>query len=188
MKTLNFLSLLLLISLTQLVLSQNQPEVIEDKIFTRGLSLKGKENLIIKNCQITNPDGRVGIELQNCKNIRIEQCVIRSIGNESLSGYISGSLLPKDAADYPQRRGKFYAKGIHLYNCISVTISDCDISDVFGQGIHNGGDDYTKTRAIRIEKCRIAYIYSDAIKFGVKNDQGNPKDVLPFMGGLSAIT
>lgn len=166
--------------------AQTWSEVIEGKTFTEGLVIEGKQNVLVRNCQITHPKGDFGIKVQNCKNVRIEHCNVRRVGNEGMSDYMSGSLLPKDSADYPQKRGKYNAKGINIYNCIGVTVSDCEVTDIFGQGIVAGGDDYTKTSGAIIEKCRIAYIYDDAIKFQVKGDQsdGGGEVKLPYMGGI----
>jgi hypothetical protein len=175
-----------LICVSSMSYAQNWTEVIEGKSFDKGLSLSGKENVLIKNCQITNANGMNGIELKDCKNIRIEGCVVRHVGNESMSDYVKSSLLPKDSADYPQKRGKFDAKGIYLFNCIKVVVSDCDVTDIFGQGIKVNGDDYTKTGDILIANNRIAYTYDDALKFEIKGDQDDNggKKNLPFKGGI----
>ncbi len=179
-------TLLSLLMVTVFIVSyaQKWSETIDGKVFDKGLALSGKENILIKNCQITNVNGKNGIELKDCKNIRIEHCVVRHVGSEALSDYVKGSLLPKDSADYPQKRGHFESKGIYLFNSKEVVIADCDITDVFGQGIKVNGDDYTKTSDIIIENNRIAYTYDDALKFEVSGDQSKVDEVLPFKGGI----
>jgi len=165
--------------------SQNWSEVIEGKTFDKGLSLSGKENVLIKNCQITNPNGSIGLELSKCKNVRIENCVIRNVGNETMSDYVSGSLFPKDSADYPQKRGKFHSSGILLNNSSNITISKCEITDIFGRGLLVEGDVWENAQNIVIDSCRIAYIYDDGMLFTVsyKGGESEMTTKLTFKGG-----
>lgn len=187
MKAIRFILICILITfLPTLTFARNDYIIIEDKTFDKGLVVENKINILIRNCIISNKDGKFGIRLSNCKNIRIENCVIRNVGNESLSDYISTSFLPNDEKDYPQKKGHFDTKGIYLENCFNITVFDCDVTDVFGQGIKVYGDDYTKTGDIILDKNRIAYTYDDAIKFEIKGDQDDNggKKSLPFKGGI----
>lgn len=187
MKIVNCILLLFaLVYIPRIANSKNSITIIENKTFEKGLLLENKNNLLIRNCTITHKEGKFGVKLSNCTNVRIEHCTIKSVGNESLSDYVSSSLISKDKNDYPQKKGHFDAKGVYLENSINVTVIDCEVTDVFGQGIKVYGDDYTKTNNIILDKNRIAYTYDDAIKFEVKGDQddnGGTKS-LPFKGGI----
>ena len=172
--------------ITKAAVCQNWEKIIENKTFDAGLILEDAQNTLVRNCTIRNKKGNFGVRLLRCKNVRLEGCSIRNIGNESMSDYFSGSVVPKDEKDYPQKRGRFHAKGISIENSFDIIVSDCEITDVFGTGILINADDYTKTGNITIEKSRIAYIYDDGIKFTVKGDQDDNggKKSLPFKGGI----
>ena len=163
--------------------AQNWSEIIEGKTFENGLIIEGKTDVLIKGCHITNVDGKYGIKIMDCSNVRIENCIIRRVGNESVSDYFKTTILPLDSMDYPQTRGGFDCIGLWSHNSSDVSIFNCDITDVFGPGIKIRGSDCNTTKGISIEKSRIAYTYDDGIKIGVENDQDD-SSVLPFKGGI----
>lgn len=169
----------ILLSSLPILGAAQQPEIIDGKQFEKGLQLERKDNILIRNCQITNPDGTYGISLKNCKNVRIENCTVRRIGNESVIG--KNIQYKGDKGQY-----EFEPKGIdgiRLEDCYDVRIYKSDITDVFGRGVHVLGRSWQTTGNITVEESRIAYVDDDGILFHSDKDQANPEAVLPLKGG-----
>lgn len=154
---------------------------IENKKFDTELTIDGKKNVLIKNCDFSNKSGKFGLQLLNCENVLVEDCRIVGVGNESLSDYFV-NLLPTDSTDFALSKGHYKAVALNLYNCKNVVIQKTEISDVFGQGIKVSGDNSSNVSEIVIDKCRIVYTYDDAIKIEVKDDQSDFNNVLPPKG------
>jgi hypothetical protein len=183
--------------------------IFENQTFHEGLLLENQQNLIIRNCEFSNRNGDHGLRLINCRNVRVEKCRVIGVGNEchlalpGETGYAPFALLPTTQTPLePWRDGTLAippAKyegyiftplpgyGIHLINCHNVVVTNCDVLDVFGQGIVVYGDSRESSGNVTIEGNRIAYIYDDAVKFFVLGDQGDldPTQMnLPFLGGV----
>jgi hypothetical protein len=164
------------------VAAQKKQTVIEGKTFQEGFELLNQKNVLIRNCNFSNRSGRFGLKISNCENVTVEDCTVSGVGNEGFSKYITDGLLPTDSSDYPVRKGDFRAIGIHVADSRLVTIKKCRVQDVFGQGIKLGGASHLTAGQIKIDSCRIAYVYDDGIKVEVRNDQVLVDSVLPMQG------
>jgi hypothetical protein len=154
--------------------------LIENQNFTDGLRLENEHGVVIRNCTITNPDGRYGISLTGCTDVRIEGCTIRRIGDErelDRTALYEGYEFIIDSD---------HTTGIALMDCRDVAIVGNDVTDVFGRGIKVGGSsafDRAVPLNVSIERNRIAYIMDDGILFVAEGDQGNPGVNLALTGG-----
>lgn len=155
---------------------------IKNESFNQGLTIENRKNETISNCNISNKTGAKGLTISDCENVLIENCKISGVGSEMNSDYLKKTLLPSDSSDFAVHRGNFFAVGLYLSNCKNVIIRNCEITDVFGQGIKVTGDNADKVSGIVIDSCRIAYIYDDGIKVEVKDDQTDFNNVLPMKG------
>lgn len=101
------------------------------KVFEKGLKLENRENILIRKCQISNRDGTFGIALTGCKGIRIEECLIRRIGNEAVQE--TGVRVIKGHEFVPAPLD--HLAGISLHNCRNVDIIGNEITDSASKGI-----------------------------------------------------
>lgn len=170
-------NIFILIVVASTVNGQPWNEIMENKTYTNGLVLQGKKNVLIRNCHFTNEKGVYGLSLNDCENIRVENCTISKIGNEWMTKYSSQAIKP----DSPKFQYSIYsAKGIELMNAKRIYVFNTTITEIFGQGISNNAIDWKHTGDITIDSCRIAFTYDDGIKMQVKNDQVNMNEVLPM--------
>ena len=180
--------------------------LIENQSFREGLRIENQDDLVIRHCEFSHRHGDHGLRLINCRRVRIEHCRVLGVGNESSlalpgdPGYApfalheatqgpvepwrdgTLSIPPANYAGYVFTPLKGY--GIHLVNCHHVTVIDNEVLDIFGQGIVAFGESRAHTSDITIEANRIAYIYDDAVKFQVKDDQNPAVLARPFRGGV----
>jgi parallel beta-helix repeat protein len=140
-------------------------EIIEGKVFEQGLKLEKREKILIRKCQITHRDGIYGIALTDCKDVRIEACVIRRIGNEAMQE--TGVRVIKGHEFVPAPLD--HLAGIRLHNCRNVDIIGNEITDSASKGITItvSADRMNDPVNTLIESNRIAYIYDDGIDFNV---------------------
>jgi parallel beta-helix repeat protein len=143
-------------------------EIIDGKVFSEGLKLEGQENILIRGCQITNPNGTYGIWLKNCRNVRVENCVVRRIGTEAMQE--RDVRIIKGYEYVPVALDRVY--GVHLENSHNITVSGNDITDSASKGITVEADRWDTTSDVLIEKNRIAYIYDDGIDFHTRSTPG----------------
>ena len=156
-------------------------EIIEGRTFEKGLKLENRENILIRNCEISNRDGAFGIRLENCRNVRIEDCVIRRIGNEKMLGetrMVKGYEYLSHALDQ--------LAGIYLSDCKTIVISGNEISDSVSKGIalHASGQKWKEPVDTLIENNRIAYIVDDGIDFHT-HAPGPSKDIHSMLSGVT---
>ncbi len=156
-------------------------EIIEGRTFTHGLRLENREDVVIRQCHISNRDGTYGIHLVNCRRVRIEGCTIRRIGHEamiesqlrSVQGYRYGPALLDHLA------------GILIENSSDVTIVGNDITDSCSKGIAAVADRWDQCDNLVIEDNRIAYIFDDGIDFAIRGDARTAgKAYLPIRGTI----
>lgn len=171
--------IILFLSLLTSISFANAQEIIENKTFEKGLHLKGKKNIIIRNCNISNPNGTHCLFLDECENITIENCHIKSAGNDT--NYDIDKRTGDFNPDYIFCT--FVNHGVYIKNSKHVKIMNSEIMDTMGQGIRVHGSDNTRTSDITIEGCRICYTYDDGIKFSIDKDQ-EPAENAPFKGGV----
>lgn len=170
---------LIVFSLFYLLSCIEAQEIIENKTFKNGLALKNKNNVIIRNCTISNPTGQHCLLLEECSNISVENCTIKSAGNDT--NYDIDKRTGDFNPDYIFCN--FLSHGIYIRNSKHIKVLNSEIMDTMGQGIRVHGNDNTKTSDITIEGCRICYTYDDGIKFSVDKDQ-EPAENAPFKGGI----
>ncbi len=142
------------------------PEIIENKIFERGFVLKDRSHVILRHCTFMNREGRDGLLIENCSDVRIENCTVRRVGNET---------MPDKALrlyeGYPF--APLGSNGIYIVNSRNVTVVDTEVTDIFGRGIHVYAESPSRGGDITIERSRVAYTYDDGILFSTKGDQGD---------------
>ncbi len=156
---------------------------IENTSFDSGLVVENKQNILIKNCFISNKGGNCGLKLVNCSNVKVENCKIISVGSENKYYLEKRTAVFNKEYVFAQLGGVY---GIYIKNCKNVLVTNSEVLDVFGQGIRVDGDNNMTTSDITIDSNRIAYIYDDGIKYSVDGDQmpfNNPK-AKPFRGGI----
>ncbi len=135
--------------------------IIENKTFSDGLTIQGKNRVLVRNCQIRGK----GVFISNSEQVTILNCQIQHIGGPGISGYYSEDLLPKNTPDHPQLRHNASERrnGILIMNSSDITIHGCEIFDVFGQGILAVLRQNENIKNITISENRIAYIWDDGI-------------------------
>ena len=156
-------------------------EIIEGRTFEEGIKLENRENVLIRNCRITNPNGTFGIHLQNCRNVRIEGCVIRRIGDEKL---LEKTRMVKGYEYHTNALDKLAA--ISLNDCNTIFIVGNEITDSQSKGIavHASESKWKEPVDTLIENNRIAYIVDDGIDFGVATP-GPVKDIRYMFSGIT---
>lgn len=147
-------------------------EIIENRVLETGLKLENKDGVLIRKCQITNPEGTFGITLTNCHNVRIDNCVIHRIGNEAMQE--KGVRLIKGHEFVPPLLD--HVAGILLNNCTGVDIVGNEITDSASKGVTVVITPERLNESVEtlIEGNRIAYIYDDGIDFNVTGGRNHP--------------
>lgn len=165
MRKLELLITACFVMFSMLASGQGWSEIIEGKTFPNGLELKGKKNVLIRDCQISNPDGHNGILLDSCFNVRIEKCLIRRIGNKEM---FFGNTRDVKGFQYisPELED---VHGIFIVNSKNIDVIGNEITDSFSKGITMKADGWQSSSDVLIEGNRIAYIYDDAIDFYTLN-------------------
>ncbi|MBI5691686.1 MAG: right-handed parallel beta-helix repeat-containing protein [Verrucomicrobia bacterium] len=157
-------------------------EVIENRTFPTGLVLDGRSDVLIRNCQFSNPTAGNGLSIVNCCRIRVENCVIRRVGREELL-----NQPPRKVGDHEFHPVSLHAvHGVLLQDSTQVTLIGNDITDVMGVGLsaYMSYERMDEDAGLLIEKNRVAYTFDDGIDFSVKGGPRDP-DIRPNLRGVT---
>lgn len=170
------IAIALCIMVNTLSLQAQTQTIIEGKVYDAGLKLTDVNNVLIKNCRFSNREGMYGLFLERCSNVRIENCTIESVGNES---FYENNTYKGQPSEYMTRE----VSGLELLDCNKVVFFKNTVMDIFGRGILVKATSVETAGEFTIDSCRIVYTYDDAILVSTAKAQGSPETDLPYKGG-----
>ncbi|MBN1674892.1 MAG: right-handed parallel beta-helix repeat-containing protein [Kiritimatiellae bacterium] len=140
--------------------------VISGQTFTKRLLVKDQTGVLIENCTFTNITTRRALRIDGCSQVTVRDCVFRDntydgSGGECLLILNSTDVVVERVTVTNQRSwGHSSAMIMNGAKCRNITIRDCHIYDVSGNGICSGG-----TSTVREEPGRSVH---DCPNLGLK--------------------